>query len=166
LKRNECKLVQKNSKLLLTILLRTNKKLKKQKSQETPFHSSSFENWLKKFWFVIVIQKNNLWNLKQIFYLNQLQRITIIGIWKSISQIHSFQSTNFKGEMNLGHQCTLKERRNFYKSYTIRRKIRAQESSYSFLSNIEENSMKPKPISLNKKETPKCPCCTCDYGWH
>lgn len=103
---NWCK---KYSKLLLTILLRTNKKLKKQKSQETPFHSSLFENWLNKFWFAIVIQKNNSWNLKQIFYLNQLQRIIIIEIWKSISQIHSFQS--------LGHQCTLKERRKFYKLY-------------------------------------------------
>ncbi len=124
---NWCK---KYSKLLLTILLRTNKKLKKQKSQETPFHSSLFENWLNTFWFAIVIQKNNLWNLKQILYLNQLQRIIIIGIWKSISQIHSFQS--------LGHQCTLKERRKFYKLYTIRRKIRAQERCYSFLSNIEK----------------------------
>jgi hypothetical protein len=74
---NWCK---KYSKLLLTILLRTNKKLKKQKSQETPFHSSLFENWLNTFWFAIVIQKNNLWNLKQILYLNQLQRIIIIGI--------------------------------------------------------------------------------------
>ncbi len=36
------------SKLLLSILLRTNKKLKKKKSQKTPFHSSLFENWLNK----------------------------------------------------------------------------------------------------------------------
>jgi hypothetical protein len=73
---NWCK---KYSKLFLTILLRKNKKLKKQKSQETPLHSSLLENWLNKFWFVIVIQKNNLWNLKH-FYLNQLQQIIVIRI--------------------------------------------------------------------------------------
>jgi hypothetical protein len=80
LMKNEMQIGARGIKNVLVIMvLKRKETLKWQILEKTPLHSSLLENCLSIFQFGIVIQKYDLWKLKEL-YLNQLQLIIVSKI--------------------------------------------------------------------------------------